>query len=88
MAAHAKPLKRLAKFHGDIITSLQPSPVGYFIATTSLDGWLHVYDVTNKKWIFTYNFKVPITSSIWLPLKVYELNILSLYSVFNHKKHI
>uniref|UniRef100_A0A2S2P1G3 WD repeat-containing protein 52 n=2 Tax=Schizaphis graminum TaxID=13262 RepID=A0A2S2P1G3_SCHGA len=70
MAANAKPLRRLAKFHGGVITSLQPSPIGYFIATTSLDGWIHIHDVTNKKLIFTHNFKVPITSSIWLPLQI------------------
>eukprot|EP00102_Acyrthosiphon_pisum_P018896 XP_016656106.1 PREDICTED: cilia- and flagella-associated protein 44-like [Acyrthosiphon pisum] len=69
MAADAKPLRRLAKFHGSEITSLQSSPVGYYIATTSLDGWLHVHDVLNKKLVFTHDFKVPITSSIWLPLK-------------------
>lgn len=76
MAADAKPLKRLAKFHGDKITSLQSSPFGYYIATTSLDGWIHLHDVTNKKLVFTHDFKVPITSSIWLPLKVYERYIL------------
>ncbi|XP_025191573.1 uncharacterized protein LOC112591851 [Melanaphis sacchari] len=70
MAANAKPLRRLAKFHGGEITSLQPSSIGYFIATTSLDGWLHVYDVINKKLIFTHDFKTPITSSIWLPLEI------------------
>ncbi|XP_022179157.1 uncharacterized protein LOC111039821 isoform X2 [Myzus persicae] len=70
MAADAKPLRRLAKFHGNEITSLQSSPVGYYLATTSLDGWLHVHDVTNKKLVFTHDFKVPITSSIWLPLKI------------------
>ncbi|VVC29555.1 WD40/YVTN repeat-like-containing domain,WD40-repeat-containing domain,WD40 repeat [Cinara cedri] len=73
VTANAKPLKRLAKFHGDQITSLQASPVDYFIATTSLDGWLHVYDVVNKKLIFMHNFAVPITSSIWLPLKISNL---------------
>lgn len=71
VAANAKPLRRLAKFHGDIITSLQSSPVGYFIATTSLDGWLHIHDVLRKQLIFMHNFNVPITSSIWLPLKVH-----------------
>lgn len=70
VAANAKPLKRLAKFHGDLITSLQVSPIGYFIASTSMDGWLHVYDVMNKKLIFMHDFKMPITSLIWLPLKV------------------
>lgn len=63
-------MKRLAKFHGDLITSLQVSPFGYFIATTSMDGWFHIYDVMNKKLIFMYNFKVSITSLCWLPLKV------------------
>ncbi|XP_025203883.1 cilia- and flagella-associated protein 44-like [Melanaphis sacchari] len=70
VSKNAKPLRRLAKFHGGMITSLQPSPIGYFIATTSMDGWLHIYDVINKKLIFTHNFKVPITSSIWLPQKI------------------
>lgn len=70
VAADAKRPKRLVKFHGDSITSLQTSPIGYFIATTSLDGWFHVYDVVGKKLIFAYNFKVPITSSVWLPFKV------------------
>ncbi|VVC33540.1 WD40/YVTN repeat-like-containing domain,WD40 repeat,WD40-repeat-containing domain [Cinara cedri] len=70
VTANAKPLKRLAKFHGDQITSLQPSPIGYFISTTSLDGWLHVHDVVNKKLIFMHDFAVPVTSSIWLPLEI------------------
>lgn len=70
VSATAKPLRRLAKFHGDEITSLSTSPVGYYIATTSLDGWLHVYDVAAKKLIFTHNFNAPITSSVWLPLNV------------------
>lgn len=73
--ADAKPPKRLAKFHGDTITSLLASPVGYFIATTSLDGWFHVYDVVNKVLIFMQDLKEPITSLIWLPLRV-ELKIL------------
>lgn len=72
VAADMKPLRRLAKFHGDVITCLQASPIGYFIATASLDGWFHVYDVTNKKLIFMHDFKVPVTSLIWLPLKVYR----------------
>ncbi|XP_050529601.1 cilia- and flagella-associated protein 44 isoform X2 [Daktulosphaira vitifoliae] len=70
VSANAKPLRRLAKFHGDIITSLQPSPTDYYIATTSLDGWFHLYDIVNKNLIFTHNFQTPITSLIWLPLKV------------------
>ncbi|XP_028044392.1 cilia- and flagella-associated protein 44-like [Rhopalosiphum maidis] len=70
MSTNAKPVRRLAKFHGGVITSLQSSPIGYFIATTSLDGWLHIYDVTNKKLVFTHDFKIPITSSIWLPQKI------------------
>lgn len=52
------------------MTSLQTSPIGYFIATTSLDGWFHLYDVMHKKLVFMHNFNVPITSLIWLPLKV------------------
>jgi len=75
MSRKAKPVRRLAKFHGGVITSLQSSPIGYFIATTSLDGWLHIYDVTNKKLVFTHDFKIPITSSIWLPQKVCEICI-------------
>ncbi|XP_050423055.1 cilia- and flagella-associated protein 44 [Adelges cooleyi] len=70
ISANAKPLKRLAKFHGDTITSLQPSPVGYYIATSSLDGWFHLYDIVNRKLVFTHDFKKPITSLIWLPLKM------------------
>lgn len=70
VSANVKPLRRLAKFHGDAITSLQASPIGYFIATTSLDGWMHVYDVLQRQLVFTHNFRSPITSLIWLPLEV------------------
>uniref|UniRef100_A0A2S2NAF6 WD repeat-containing protein 52 n=1 Tax=Schizaphis graminum TaxID=13262 RepID=A0A2S2NAF6_SCHGA len=75
ISTNVKPVRRLAKFHGGVITSLQSSPIGYFIATTSLDGWLHIYDVTNKKLVFIHDFKIPITSSIWLPQKVCEICI-------------
>lgn len=70
IAVDAKHPKRLAKFHGNSITSLQTSLVGYFFTTTSLDGWLHVYDVVGKKLIFAHDFKAPITSSVWLRPKV------------------
>lgn len=67
---NVKPPKRLAKFHGDVVTSLIISPIGNLIATTSLDGWFHVYNVDNKQLLFMHNFKEPITSSIWFSKNV------------------